>query len=448
MAFTEKKYVDLEGLTTFSTSLKNKLAANTLNDWVVNYASNAGKATSDGSGNDIVATYLTKENARTTYVPLTRTIAGLALSTEITADALRGAINVENGSEKNKIVAIKIDNVEQSIGSDRSVTLNLSKYAKKSDITAVLKFMGVVSDINDLNTNHPASADQVGHVYIVASGKEGDAYAEYVCVDNNGETAGGYAWEKLGNGASLDGYYTQEEIDGKFTALHLDSTGAEGSFISTISQTAGKVTASTTPFAASVAENGKVAPTSGAVYTAIEGAKSALLGGETSATIKSNADAIATLNGEDTVEGSVAKSIKDAIGGLTGTQSAGDYVTSVTQTDGKIAVTKGTKGEVVASNTGLVDGGTVHSFVTTQITTAIQGLDVDPVGGDGKFIQAIGETDGKILPTFKTFDAIIPDSDPSTVVAPTTSAVKAYADSVYAAFGRVEDAQITALFGN
>lgn len=446
MAFTEKKYVDLTGLTTFSTSLKTKLSGNSSTDWVVNYASNAGQATADGSGNNIVNTYLTKASASSTYVPLTRTIAGVELRADITADALRKAINVEDGSEKNIIESITIDGTPQNPDSNRSVALNLSNYAKKTDITAVLKFMGVVSDVSKLPT---ASVDQVGHVYIVNSGSGNDAYAEYVCVDNNGTTEGGYAWEKLGNGKSLEGYYTKKEIDAKITAMSLNSTGAEGSFISTVSQTNGKVSASTTAFATSVAENGKVAPTSGAVYTAIEGAKSALMGtgaGDTGSTIKKNEAAIATLNGGDTVNGSVAKKIKDAIGALDYTEVAGDYVTSVTQTDGKIAVTKGTKGSVVASNTGLVDGGTVHSFVTSHVATAIQGLDVASVGGNGKFLSAISEADGKISATVQTLDTAIPASNPSTVVAPTTSAVKAYADSVYAAFGSVAEKDITALF--
>ena len=449
MAITEKKYVDLTGLQTFTTNLKTKLGANSASAWKVNYASNAGKATSDETGANIVSTYLKQSDATNTYVPLTRTIAGVKLEADITADALRKAINVADGAQVNVIESVSIKGGATQTITGKNVELNLEAYAKKDDITAVLKFMGVVSNIKDLNTNHPASADQVGHVWIVTSGSNDDAYAEYVCVDNGESAEKRYTWEKLGNGASLDGYYTQEEINAKFNELSLGSTGAEGSFISTISQTAGKVSAYATAFATSVAENGKVAPTSGAVYTAIEGAKSALIGtgaGDSGSTIKRNEAAIATLNGEDNVDGSVAKKIKDAIGGLTGSQTTGDYVTSVTQTDGIVSVTRANKGEVEASNKGLVDGGTVHTFVTTHVTNAIQGLDVASVGGDGKFLSAISEADGKISATVQTLDTAIPANNPSTVVAPTTSAVKAYADSVYAAFGSVTEAEITNLF--
>ena len=442
MGFTEKKYVDLTGLTTFRDSLKTKLSGNSSSDWVVNYASNAGKATSDGSGNNIVDTYLTKEGARTTYVPLSKEIAGLALSTDITASALRKALNVADGAQVNVIESVSIKGGATQTITGKNVELNLDAYAKKDDITAVLKFMGVTT----FAELPKASADQVGHVYIVTSGSGTDAYAEYVCVDSNGTTEGGYAWEKLGNGASLEGYYTKEEINTKFDTLSLGSTGAEGSFISTISQTNGKVTASATAFATAVASGGKVAPTSGAVYTAIEGAKSALIGtgaGDSGSTIKKNEAAIATLNGGEAVNGSVDKKIKDAIGALDYTAGSGDYVTNVSQEDGKIAVTKGTKGAVEASNTGLVDGGTVHSFVTTHVATAIQGLDATDVGSDGSFISVVGETDGKVHATATAFATALDDT---ILVAPQTKVVKAYADSVYAAFGSVDTAEITALF--
>ena len=437
---TVKQYVDLAGLTTFSTSLKKKLAANTLNDWVVNYASNAGQATSDGNGANIAKTYLTQTDATATYVPLTREIAGKALSSDISKEGLLTALNVADGAQVNVIESVSIKGGATQTITGKNVELNLDAYAKKTEIAAVLKFMGVVTGVDKLPA---ANKDSVGHVYIIATNNENDAYAEYVCVDTNGDTEGGYAWEKLGNGTALVDYYTKDEIDTKITLMALASTGAEGSFISTISQTAGKVSATAEAFATSVAENGKVAPTSGAVYTAIEGAKSALLGGETSATIKSNADAIATLNGADSVEGSVAKKIKDTIGGLTGTQTTGDYVTSVTQANGKVTVTRASKGTVANGNTGLVDGGTVHSFVTSHVATAIQGLDATDVGSNGSFISVVGETNGVVHATAAPFATALDDT---TIVAPQAKVVKAYADSVYTAFGRVEDAQIEALF--
>ena len=446
MAFTEKKYVDLTGLETFTNSLKTTLAANTAEKWTVNYAKTAGsatKATQDGSGNNIVATYLTKADAIAKYVPLTKEIAGLALSTDITAEALRTQLNVEDGAQVNVIESVSIKGGATQTITGKNVELNLDAYAKKTEIAAVLKFMGVVASVGELPE---ASKDRVGHVYIVASKTSEDAYAEYVCVDTNGDTTGGYTWEKLGNGSALSGYYTKKEIDDKITAMSLGSTGAEGSFISTISQTNGKVTASAKAFATTVASGGKVAPTSGAVYTAIEGAKSALIGTGTSdsgSTIKKNEAAIATLNGADTVNGSVDKKIKDAIGGLTGTQTTGAYVTSVTQANGKVTVTRANKGTVADKDTGLVDGGTVHSYVTSHVATAIQGLDVTDVGSAGSFISVVGETDGKVHATPTAFATALDDT---TTVAPQAKVVKAYADSVYTAFGRVEDAQITALF--
>lgn len=55
-----------------------------------------------------------------------------------------------------------------------------------------------------------------------------------------------------------------------------------------------------------------------------------------------NKNAIATLNGADTVDGSVAKKIKDAIGALDVTDNAvtNNFVTAVSETDGKIKVSR------------------------------------------------------------------------------------------------------------
>ena len=53
----------------------------------------------------------------------------------------------------------------------------------------------------------------------------------------------------------------------------------------------------------------------------------------------------------------------------------------------------------------LTPKGTFEAFAKSgDITTAIQALDVSSVGGDGKYISAISETDGKISATATTMD--------------------------------------------
>ena len=57
--------------------------------------------------------------------------------------------------------------------------------------------------------------------------------------------------------------------------------------------------------------------------------------------IKANKDAIDVLKGDDTVNGSVAKSIKDAVEALdvTGVGGTGEVITTISETDGKISAT-------------------------------------------------------------------------------------------------------------
>lgn len=50
---------------------------------------------------------------------------------------------------------------------------------------------------------------------------------------------------------------------------------------------------------------------------------------------------------------------------------SGDYITSITQTDGTVSATAGTKGAVLENNTSLVDGGTVYTAVEAAKAAAI-----------------------------------------------------------------------------
>lgn len=80
-----------------------------------------------------------------------------------------------------------------------------------------------------------------------------------------------------------------------------------------------------------------------------------------------NKNAIATLNGADTVTGSVSKKIKDAIGALDVTDTAvtNQFVTAVSETDGKIKVSRATP--AIANISGLTDA------LSKKLETSLKG---------------------------------------------------------------------------
>lgn len=103
-------------------------------------------------------------------------------------------------------------------GSDSSSSTALingwNDLAKKSDITAVLKYKGTVATVADL----PAVAD-VGDVYNVTTGSGTHTSTEYVC--KTAGTAGGSAavWEELGPVVDLSAYATTAYVEEKLTWL-------------------------------------------------------------------------------------------------------------------------------------------------------------------------------------------------------------------------------------
>ena len=434
MAITGKQYVDLAGLTKF----KELLVAGYANgDFSVKNATNATNAeiatnykTADGSvsiadalNSKVDSNTLTTEVNK--LVPKTTTIAGVDLQNNITAGELIDALDTFDASKKivNVIETVKVKNNGDAdfsalTVSNKTVQIDLSGYAKTSDITAVLKFKGVESTLESLNTNHPASADQVGHVWIVTEGAE---YAEYVCVDTNGS---GYKWEKLGVGVDLSGYYTKSEADAK---------------ISSVVGTA-KTEIETAYKAADTALKGEIQGNIDALYKVVDGGKDtgtiATRISDVETKAKANETAINTLKGGEAVEGSVAKAIKDKIATLDSSSSVasdsdtkGSYVYSVNQTDGKVTVKTATfSGAVASGDKNAVTGGAVATYVTGEIAK----LDVTDISNAGSFISAVGETDGKVHATATAFVATVKgDTTTADNVAPNEHAVRQAIDSAY-----------------
>lgn len=375
------RYVDLTALNEFLTKLKAAYAANSTSAFQVNIAD---KAVKDESGNNIANTYLTKTSAGETYVPLTRTIAGVDLNDDITKAELLTALNVADGAQVNVLEGITVDGVAQTITS-KVAALDLSAYAKKTDITAVMEFKGVVDYTSELPA---ASSSNTGDVYIVrykgTSGTEA-LNAEYVST--------GTAWEEFGNALALENYYTKGQTDSQISSAVSTASAALQGNIDAIYKAA----------SGDDPESGVLVTKIGAVNTAISNEVTRATGVEGGLQ-----SAIDTLNGADTVSGSVANKIKTAIEGLDVTAVSGDYITAVGEVDGKVTVTTGTKGAVASGDTALVDGGTVYTAIEAakgDISVTIRHGEKSP----GVFEYRVGPTGNFTEVDTHAVDAILVD---------------------------------------
>ena len=216
---------------------------------------------------------------------------------------------------------------------------------------------------------------------------------------------------------------------GVVESLDVPVTGGAGKYIKAISETDGKITPVEETLDTTVTQGSTVAPTSGAVYTAITNAS---IGASTALQTAIQALDVASVGGTN------------------------KYISAIEETDGKISATAGTIDTVVtASSNNLITSGAVNSALSTSetalqgninavngklsstasssdkcpaasevaseigtaistevtnrntaITNAINALDVGSAGGAGQYIQSISETNGKISATAANFPQV------------------------------------------
>ena len=424
---TVKQYVDLEGLSKFKELLVGKYTDGTYKVMTATNATNAEIATNyktaDGSASiaDALASKVDSSTLTTEVnklVPKTTTIAGVDLNDNITAGELIDALDASR-KIVNVIETVKVKNNGDSGFSaltvkDKAVEIDLSGYAKTSDITSVLQFKGTVNYEKDL----PTEGVKEGDVYHVKySGSEGTSSlnAEYVRI--------GSRWELLGPVVDLSVYYTKSEADSAIsTAVSNAKTQIETNYKDADTTLQNTLQGNIDALYKVDGEN-----VTGVIATRISDVES---------TADANETAINTLKGSESTEGSVAKAIKDKIDTLdstssmaSGSDAKGSYVYSVSQTDGKVAVkTASFSGAVASGDTNAVTGGAVASYVTGEITS----LDVEDVGNAGSFISAVGETDGKINATATDFvSSVKADTTEADNVASNEYAVRQAIDGAY-----------------
>ena len=429
MAITGKQYLDLEGLSKFKELLVSKYADGTFTVMKATNATNAEIATNyktaDGSASIADALASKADSATLTeevgnLVPKTTTIAGVDLNDNITASELISALDASR-KIVNVIETVKVRNNGETgfsplqVTTDKAVEIDLSGYAKTSDISSVLQFKGTVDYVKDLPETETVKEGDVWHVRY--SGSEGTSglNAEYVYINGG--------WELLGPVVDLSAYYTKTEADAKIsTAVSTAKTEIENAYKGADTALQGTLQGNIDALYKVDGES-----VTGTIATRISAV-------ETKA--NANETAINTLKGGEAVEGSVAKAIKDKIDALDSTSSVasdsdakGGYVYSINQTDGKVAVkTANFSGSVASGDANAVTGGAVATYVTGEIAK----LDVTDIGSAGKYISVVGEIDGNINATATDFvSSVKADTTEVDNVAPNEHAVRTAIDSDY-----------------
>lgn len=134
-------------------------------------------------------------------------VEGKQLSTEDFTTELKTKLEgVAAGAQVNVIETVKVNGAALTV-TDKAVDIDLSEYAKKSDITTVFRYAGSVETFDAL----PADDLTVGDVYNVEA-------------DGTNYVWNGTAWDDLGGDVDLSGYYTKGEVD---SALALKANAAD-----------------------------------------------------------------------------------------------------------------------------------------------------------------------------------------------------------------------------
>lgn len=402
------QYVDFEGLKTFLSNLKTQYSKN-LNstDYIVQQAQ---IATYDAiNDKPINEKYLTLDAFPTKVGDVT--IAGTTIANVSTKADMLKAINVEDGAEVNIIETVKVKTDEETSSeltvTDKAVEIDLSPYAKKVDVTAVLQFQGVVdyvsttADEDDTSSDSPVenakylseiTGMKVGDVYIVkyrSNKGTNELNAEFVYVESPSAH-----WEQFGSTGDFANYFTKEEV------------------LAITSPLTKRVAANETAISAN---NQKIGQLESTIST-------------NTTNITTNASDIKTIkeNNIPTAEREAISSAKTYTDTEIGkikydvTDTANGFVETVTQTDGKIEVSHKAFDVTITEGTNAPTSGAVIKYVTEKFATTIGDLSYtdDKTG----WVSNVSQTDGIIAVTHDTFDTAI-DTSSTSKNPPTTQAV-------------------------
>ena len=118
---------------------------------------------------------------------------------------------IAEGAQVNVLEGVQVDGADLLINA-KKVNIDLSGYAKKSDVAGGVRFKDTV----ETYANLPTSNNQVGDLYFVNT-----ADSEHDIVAGEAVIWNGTAWADLGGLMSVDlsNYYNKTEADGRFAPI-------------------------------------------------------------------------------------------------------------------------------------------------------------------------------------------------------------------------------------
>lgn len=335
-----RNYVDYDGLSAFLTKLKAKYAANSSEQYQVNYAATAGKAETASALAEAMTITLTGDASGSVSFDGSAN-QNLAVTIANASASSKGLMSADHYSKLEGLANIKSVGDKLSISEAGQLSVDLSTYATKDDITAVFKFKGTVADKASLPTGAA-----VGDVYHVI-----DTHSEYVWVDANESDATHPEahWEELGVTVSLAGYATETYVNNALKVYRKTTDEIPTSDISGLEAyvKGTKVDAAVT--ADKVAHTLKIKEPGAADFTSYDG----------SADVSIDISSIATT---EAVAKKADKLTAAASGHILVASADGNLADSTVAS----SVLKG--GEVVKDNASFVTGGKVAGYVDPKIS--------------------------------------------------------------------------------
>lgn len=155
-----------------------------------------------------------------TYV---KKVTGKGLSTNDFDDAAETKLTgIAAGAQVNVIESIELDSVAQTI-SDKKVTLDMSAYAKLTDVASALQYKGTVASFASL----PTTGLTTGAVYNITTAGGTDANGTVIKAGDNVAYTGS-GWDVLAGTTDLSAYALKTDTEA-LTNADIDTIFVTGS---------------------------------------------------------------------------------------------------------------------------------------------------------------------------------------------------------------------------